>query len=124
MDMTQDIGAGPWFCPIVVCAMTWKVTRTAKETYIFEARRSPPATTAYSLSPSPRSWLPNPIGRIYWIGMDDTIRPVYAPMYCGIPQRAPQLAAREPEISASSAGTRPSGSSTSWPTTPTPLQPT
>jgi len=31
-----------------------------------------------------RSWLPDPIGGIFWFGVDDTYYTVYSPMYCGI----------------------------------------
>jgi len=83
MDMTQDIGAGPFVLPYRWRPMTWKVDKDAKETYIFE-RAVSTQQTAYSLVAQSRSWLPNPIGGIYWIGMDDTYTTVYAPMYCGI----------------------------------------
>jgi dipeptidase len=31
-----------------------------------------------------RSWLPNPIGGIFWFGVDDAASTVYVPIYCGI----------------------------------------
>jgi dipeptidase len=40
--------------------------------------------TGYSFVAQSRSWLPAPIGGIFWFGVDDTDGCVYAPMYCGI----------------------------------------
>jgi dipeptidase len=31
-----------------------------------------------------RSWLPDPIGGVFWFGVDDTYSTVYNPMYCGM----------------------------------------
>ncbi len=83
MDMTQDIGAGPFVLPYRWRPMTWKVEKDAKEEYFFE-RATSTQQTAYSFVTQSRSWLPNPIGGLYWVGMDDTYSTVYAPMYCGI----------------------------------------
>ncbi|HPR85020.1 MAG TPA: C69 family dipeptidase, partial [Prolixibacteraceae bacterium] len=38
----------------------------------------------YSFVAQSRSWLPAPIGGIFWFGVDDTDGCVYAPMYCSI----------------------------------------
>jgi len=65
--------------------MEWKVEKDAKEEYIFE-RAVSTQQTAYSFVAQSRSWLPNPIGGIFWMGPDDTYSTVYAPMYCGIRQ--------------------------------------
>jgi len=85
MDMTKDIGAGPFVLPYRWRPMTWKVEKEAKESYFFE-RAVSTQQTAYSFVTQSRSWLPNPIGGIFWLGMDDTYSTVYAPMYCGIRQ--------------------------------------
>jgi len=45
--------------------------------------------TGYSFVAQSRSWLPAPIGGIFWFGVDDTDGCVYAPMYCGM-QRVPE----------------------------------
>jgi len=83
MDMTLDIGAGPFVLPYRWRPMTWKVDKDAKEEYFFE-RAVSTQQTAFSFVTQSRSWLPNPIGGIYWVGMDDTFSTVYTPMYCGI----------------------------------------
>ncbi|HSQ34591.1 MAG TPA: C69 family dipeptidase [Candidatus Binatia bacterium] len=83
MDMTKDIGAGPFVLPYRWRPMTWKTDKDAKEEYFFE-RATSTQQTAYSFVAQSRSWLPNPIGGIFWVGMDDTFSTVYTPMYCGI----------------------------------------
>jgi len=40
--------------------------------------------TGYSFVAQSRNWLPDPIGGIFWFGVDDADGCVYAPMYCGI----------------------------------------
>ncbi len=85
MDMTNDIGAGPFVLPYRWRPMTWKAEKDAKEEYFFE-RAVSTQQTAFSFVTQSRSWLPNPIGGVYWVGMDDTFSTVYAPMYCGIRQ--------------------------------------
>ncbi|MBN2344931.1 MAG: C69 family dipeptidase [Candidatus Aminicenantes bacterium] len=91
MDMTKDIGAGPFVLPYRWRPMTWKVEKDAKESYFFE-RATSTQQTAFSFVTQSRSWLPAPIGGIFWIGMDDTNSTVYAPMYCGIRQVPPSYA--------------------------------
>ena len=85
MDMTKDIGAGPFVLPYRWRPMTWKVDKDAKEEYFFE-RAASTQQTAYSFVAQSRSWLPDPVGGIFWMGLDDTYSTVYAPMYCGIRQ--------------------------------------
>ena len=91
MDMNHDIGAGPFALPYRWRPMTWKVDKDAKESYFFE-RATSTQQTAYSFVAQSRSWLPGPIGGIFWVGMDDTFSTVYAPMYCGIRQVPPSYA--------------------------------
>jgi len=40
--------------------------------------------TGFSFVAQSRSWLPDPIGGIFWFGVDDTATTVYMPMYCSI----------------------------------------
>ncbi len=91
MDMNHDIGAGPFVLPYRWRPMTWKIDKDAKESYFFE-RATSTQQTAYSFVAQSRSWLPGPIGGIFWVGMDDTFSTVYAPMYCGIRQVPPSYA--------------------------------
>jgi dipeptidase len=85
MDMTNDVGAGAFILPYRWRPMTWKVDKDAKEEY-FHERAVSTQQTAFSFVTQSRSWLPNPIGGIFWFGMDDTFSTVYMPMYCGIRQ--------------------------------------
>ncbi len=93
MDMTQDIGAGPFVLPYRWRPMTWKVDKDAKEEYIFE-RAVSTQQTGFSFVTQSRSWLPNPIGGVFWFGLDDTFSTVYTPMYCGN-RRVPASFAKE-----------------------------
>jgi len=80
LDMTQDIGAGPYQLPYRWRPLTWK--HDGKK-YLNE-RATSTQQTGFSFVAQARDWLPNPIGGILWFGMDDTYSTVYAPMYCGI----------------------------------------
>jgi dipeptidase len=40
--------------------------------------------TAFSFVSQSRSWLPDPMGGVYWYGVDDTYTTCYFPLYCGI----------------------------------------
>ena len=80
MDMTKDIGAGPYGCTVRWRPMEWKVDGV---TYINE-RAISTQQTGFSFIAQSRSWLPDPVGGINWFGVDDTFYTVYSPMYCGI----------------------------------------
>jgi dipeptidase len=80
LDMTKDVGAGPFVCPYRWRPMEWKL---GEETYVHE-RAISTQQTGYSFVSQMRSWLPGPIGGIFWLGFDDTFTTVYTPMYCGI----------------------------------------
>jgi dipeptidase len=80
MDMTKDIGAGPYRSTVRWRPMEWKVDSTK---YIFE-RAISTQQTGFSFIAQSRSWLPDPVGGINWFGVDDTYYTVYTPMYCGI----------------------------------------
>lgn len=80
MDMTQDVGAGPFHCPYRWRPMSFNVD--SKE-YIHE-RAISTQQTGFSFVAQSRSWLPNPIGGIIWFGVDDTYSTCYCPMFCCI----------------------------------------
>ncbi len=80
MDMTNDFGAGPYNCPYRWRPLTWKVDGVE----YFNERATSTQQTGFSFVAQCRSWLPAPIGGIFWFGVDDTYSNVYAPMYCGI----------------------------------------
>ncbi len=79
MDMTNDIGAGPFACPIRWRPMTWKVDSV---NYVHE-RATSTMQTGFVFVAQSRSWLPDPIGGIFWFGLDDTYTTVFNPIYCG-----------------------------------------
>ncbi len=82
MDMTKDLGAGPYKCPYRWRPMGWEIDG---KTYVHE-RATSTQQTGFSFIAQCRSWLPNKVGGILWFGVDDTYSTVYCPMYCGITQ--------------------------------------
>ena len=85
LDMRNDPGAGPFQLPYRWRPMEFKVDSAM---YLSE-RAIATQQTGYSFVAQSRSWLPAPIGGIFWFGVDDADGCVYAPMYCGI-QRVPE----------------------------------
>ncbi|MCU0638516.1 MAG: C69 family dipeptidase [Candidatus Krumholzibacteria bacterium] len=79
-DMTKDVGAGPFACPYRWRPMTWQVDSL---TYVHE-RAVSTQQTGFSFVTQSRSWLPDPVGGVFWFGVDDTYSTVYNPIYCGI----------------------------------------
>jgi dipeptidase len=84
LDMTKDVGAGPFGCPYRWRPLTWKVGGVR---YVNE-RAISTQQTGFSFVAQSRSFLPDPVGGILWFGVDDTYSTVYSPMYCGI-ERVP-----------------------------------
>ena len=80
MDMTKDIGAGPYGSIVRWRPLTWELDG---KTY-FNERAISTQQTGFSFVAQSRNWLPDPIGGIFWFGVDDTYSTVYTPMYCGI----------------------------------------
>jgi len=79
-DMTTDIGAGPYELPYRWRPLTWDVD----ETEYLNERAVSTQQTGFSFVAQSRSWLPNPIGGVFWFGVDDTYSTVYFPVYCGV----------------------------------------
>ncbi len=80
LDMTKDIGSGPFALPYRFGKLTWQVDSVQ---YCNE-RPISTRQTGFSFVSQSRNWLPNPVGGILWFGVDDTYSTVYVPMYCGI----------------------------------------
>ncbi len=80
MDMTKDVGAGPYLSTIRWRPMTWSVDG---KNYLHE-RATSTQQTGFSFVAQSRNWLPDPVGGIIWFGVDDTYYTVYTPMYCGM----------------------------------------
>ncbi|MFA6950382.1 MAG: C69 family dipeptidase [Lentimicrobiaceae bacterium] len=77
MDMTGDIGAGPYKSIVKWRPMEWEIDG---KTYINE-RATSTQQTGFSFVAQSRGWLPDPVGGIIWFGVDDTYTTVYVPMY-------------------------------------------
>jgi dipeptidase len=84
-DMTRDIGAGPFALPYRWRPMAWEVDSVK---YLHE-RAISTQQTGFSFVTQSRAGIPDPIGGVLWLGMDDTYSTVYVPFYCGI-TRAPR----------------------------------
>jgi dipeptidase len=79
-DMTRDIGAGPFALPYRWRPLTWK----AGDGEYLNERAVSTQQTGFSFVAQARSWLPDPIGGVFWFGVDDTYSTVYFPVYCGV----------------------------------------
>jgi len=79
-DMTQGVDAGPYGLPQRWRPLAWKVDGIQ---YVWER---PIATqqTAFTFVSQSRAWLPDPVGGLYWYGVDDAYTSCYIPLYCGI----------------------------------------
>jgi len=80
MDMSKDLGGGPFNCPYRWRPMGFEVDG---QSYVHE-RATSTQQTGFSFVAQCRSWLPAKVGGILWFGVDDTYSTVYCPMYCGI----------------------------------------
>ncbi|RZT95524.1 dipeptidase [Ancylomarina subtilis] len=79
LDMSKDMGAGPFGNPYRWRPLTWKVDGV---TYCNE-RATATQQTGFSFIAQSRNWLPDAVGGINWFGVDDAASTVYFPMYCG-----------------------------------------
>ncbi|HCY00722.1 MAG TPA: dipeptidase [Bacteroidales bacterium] len=80
LDMSKDFGAGPHGLPYRWRPMTWKYE--GKD--YFHERTTATQQTAFSWIAQMRDWLPNPVGGIFWYGLDDANFTVHVPFYAGI----------------------------------------
>ncbi len=80
LDMSKDVGAGPFHLPYRWRPLTWKVDGVE---YLNE-RATATQQTGFTFVAQSRSWLPDKIGGIIWWGVDDASGTVYMPMYTSI----------------------------------------
>lgn len=80
MDMTNDLGAGPFACPYRWRPMSFQIDSV---NYVHE-RATSTQQTGFVFVAQSRSWLPDPVGGIFWFGLDDTYTMAYTPMYCSV----------------------------------------
>lgn len=79
-DMTQGIDAGPFASPYRWRGLTWEVDG---ETYCWE-RPISSQQAGFVMVAQSRSWLPDPVGGVYWYTPDDAYTTAFTPLYCGI----------------------------------------
>lgn len=79
-DMTRGVSAGPFGAPVRFRGLTFEVDG---ETYAWER---PIATqqAGFVMLAQCRSWLPDPVGGVYWYAPDDPSTTPFAPLHCGI----------------------------------------
>ncbi len=80
LDMSKDIGAGPFHLPYRWRPLTWKVDGVQ---YCNE-RATATQQTGFTFVAQSRNWLPDKIGGIIWWGVDDPSGTVYMPIYSSI----------------------------------------
>jgi len=80
LDMTGDVGAGPYRLPYRWRPLTWEVNGAE----YFNERAVSTQQTGFSFVAQMRSWLPDPVGGVLWFGVDDTYSTVYFPVYAGV----------------------------------------
>ncbi len=81
-DMTKGVDSGPFGTPNRWRPMTWS-SQDNEDEHSWE-RPISTQQTGFSFVSQSRSWLPDPIGGVYWYGLDDTYTTCYIPLYCGI----------------------------------------
>ncbi len=80
LDMSQDVGAGPFHCPYRWRPMQFEVNG---QEYVHE-RTTATQQTGFSFVAQCRGYYDWPVGGIIWFGVDDTNSTVYTPFYCSI----------------------------------------
>ena len=78
LDITHDLGAGPWSMPYRPSPLTFKVD--GKEYY--NERPISTQQTAWVFVSQMREWMHSPIGGVLWFGTDDANLTVFTPIYC------------------------------------------
>lgn len=77
LDMTKDVGAGPYDCIVRWRPLTWKVDGVE----YFNERAISTQQTGFVFVAQSRPYVPSPLGGILWFGVDDTYSTVFTPMY-------------------------------------------
>lgn len=80
MDMTKDVGAGPYAVPYRWRPMTFKVD----DVQYLNERAIATQQTGFSFVSQMNSERPEAMRGVLWFGVDDANTCVYVPMYCGI----------------------------------------
>lgn len=78
LDITQDLGAGPFQMPYRLSPLTFKVDGQE----YFNERPISTQQSAFSFVSQMRANLPDAIGGVLWLGLDDANMTVFTPVYC------------------------------------------
>jgi len=84
LDMRTDIGAGPFGLPYRWRPLEWKISDDPNAEEYCNERATSTQQTGFVFVAESRNWLPDPIGGIFWFGVDDAATTVFNPIYCGI----------------------------------------
>jgi dipeptidase len=84
LDMRKDVGAGPFGSPYRWRPLEWKVSDNPNAPEYCNERAVSTQQTGFVFVAECRSWFPDPIGGIFWFGVDDAATTVFNPIYCGI----------------------------------------
>jgi dipeptidase len=84
LDMSKDFGAGSFGLPYRWRPLEWKVSDDNNAKEYCNERATSTQQTGFVFVAECRNWLPDPIGGIFWFGVDDASTTVFNPMYCGI----------------------------------------
>ncbi len=84
LDMRKDAGAGPFGSPYRWRPLDWKVSDDPNAPEYCNERATCTQQTGFVFVAECRNWLPDPIGGIFWFGVDDAATTVFNPIYCGI----------------------------------------
>jgi len=84
LDMRKDFGAGPFGSPYRWRPLEWKITNDPNAPEYCNERAVSTQQTGFVFVAECRSWLPDPVGGIFWFGVDDAATTVFNPIYCGI----------------------------------------
>jgi dipeptidase len=84
LDMRKDIGAGSFGSPYRWRPLEWKLSDEPDAPEYCNERATATQQTGFVFVAESRNWLPDPIGGIFWFGVDDAATTVFTPMYCGI----------------------------------------
>lgn len=79
-DMTKGISAGPFGSPYRYKNLVWQYKG---ETYCWE-RPISTQQSGFVMVAQSRSWLPDPVGGVYWYSPDNAFTACFMPLYCGI----------------------------------------
>ncbi len=84
LDMRKDAGAGSFGLPYRWRPLEWKTSDDPNAKVYCNERATSTQQTGFVFVAECRSWMPDPIGGIFWFGVDDAATTVFNPIYCGI----------------------------------------